>query len=364
MGFGDKLWQIAPPFLKRTIRPEDSDTWVWLQAIGTIFDKAKTQVFAVRRQGLVPTATGLALDWHGDDRRMPRQPGESDAAYQKRLLNFREYYLRTGTKQGILDALWALGYTEAEVYPLYKEKYKFRFLDGNWTLDGNTTLEPLDPEAKLEYLGKWSQLLIKLNIGDQPFLQAQRDVLIKHLNELKPPESAIYAIPFAVKAETQSAYLVLQTSVVTVHGSLSLDQVVLDGRKLLDNSWALRNRLSSSAKMTFTTSLSSLEQPEKLHLLSEGAWMLDGGGSRHCLDGRWQLQPRGMLDGTWNLGEGRPLASAVKLGERLNCLDGSLSLSEGRKLDGSWTLALSAPSRYQSIISEWKNGRLERRWLT
>lgn len=346
MGFIDELWKLTPPFLKRAAKKEDSDTWIWHGALGAIFDQAREKVFLVRRQALIPTASGQALDWHGRDWIMPRFPGEINESYHERLKQAPDFYLRSGTKGGIRAVLDALGYPDAEIYPLYKEKYKFRFLDESWGLGDGLTLEPLVPDARLEYLGKWSQLAIKLNIGDQPFTSDQYGALIKHLDMVRPPEGKIYAVMFGVVAETSILYHTLGKLTVTLEAMTSTEETVLDRKKVLDGSWELGSRQRSLISGSVTSETKPLQEKLVYHSLAEGMWYLDGGGSRYRLDGRWAL------------------AGLVALGDTIIRLDGQHVLVEGLKLDGSWVLDQYTEPRHKCSITEWKDGQLtERRWL-
>lgn len=345
MAFNEELWKLVPPFLKRVALKEDSDTWKWLSALDVIYDQAREKVFLVRRQALIPTASGPGLDWHGRDWKMPRFPGETDEAYRERLKNASEFYLRSGTKGGIRAVLEALGYPEAEIYPLYKEKYKFRFLDESWNLGSGLTLEPVEPDARLDYLGKWSQLAIKLDIGDQPFTSDQHDVLTKHLDMVKPPEGRIYAVMFSVVAETTITYYNLGKLRVTLEAMTSAEAAVLDRKKALDGSWALGSRQQSFIKATSRAETRPLEERQVYHDLSEGMWYLDGGGPRYQLDGRWAL------------------AGLIALGDTIIRMDGQHVLVEGLKLNGSWALDQYADPRHKCSITEWRDGQLtERRW--
>lgn len=346
MGFGEELWKLTPPFLKRAARKEDSDTWVWLSTLSAVFDRAREKVFLVRRQALVPTASGPALDWHGRDWKMPRFPGETDEAYRERLKNAPEFYLRSGTKRGLRAVLEALGYPDAEIYPLYKEKYKFRFLDESWGLGDGLTLEPVVPDARLDYLGKWSQLAIKLNIGDQPFTSDQHDILMKHLDMVRPPEGRIYAVMFSVVAETRIFYHVSGKLAATLEAMTSTEEAVLNRKRVLDGSWQLGSRQRSLIHATIETETRPLQEKPVYHTLAEGMWYLDGGGPRYQLDGRWAL------------------SAPITLGDTIIRLDGQHTLVEGLKLDASWVLDQYAEPRHKCSITEWKDGQLtERRWL-
>ena len=120
MKFVDYLWFLAHGVLKRT-RKEESDVYKLFDAAGNILDTAKTNIFLVRRQGLIATASGNALDNHGRGRKLPRYAGETDDQYRKRLLSKREISEKAGTVEGIILALRSLGFNRAELEPLYLE---------------------------------------------------------------------------------------------------------------------------------------------------------------------------------------------------------------------------------------------------
>jgi hypothetical protein len=71
------------------------------EAIGEIMSLAEQQISGWVRQSQIHTASGLWLDLHGKDESVHRQAGESDAAYQARLI----IPITAGTVTAILDAL-------------------------------------------------------------------------------------------------------------------------------------------------------------------------------------------------------------------------------------------------------------------
>lgn len=120
MRFVDYLWFLAHGVLKRT-KKDDNDVYKLFDAAGNILDAAKTNIFLIRRQGLIATATGKALDYHGRGRQLPRYAGETDDQYRKRLLSKREISEKAGTVEGIILALKSMGFDRAEIEPLYLE---------------------------------------------------------------------------------------------------------------------------------------------------------------------------------------------------------------------------------------------------
>ncbi len=234
MGFADKLWKITPPFLKQTIRQEDSDSWIWLIAIGKMFDDAKGKVFLLRRQALVPTATGLALDQHGPDRKLSRSPGEDDETFRKRLINYRDYYLKSGTRRGIVNALWTMNYLDAEFYPLFKEKYQ-------------TNPDP-------ELVGLWSQFIIRIPITGRKFLAQDLATLRLAIDATRPPESKLYAfnLKMSAKKTVSPVYLLQPTEIIRTSNPIPPYLIRMDGSRMMDGTWRMD---SARSKLTITQTL-------------------------------------------------------------------------------------------------------------
>lgn len=120
MKFVEYLWFLAHGVLKRT-KKDDNDVYKLFNAAGNILDAAKTNIFLVRRQGLIATASGKALDYHGRGRRLPRYAGELDEQYKKRLLSKREISEKAGTVEGVILAVKSMGFDRVEHEPLYLE---------------------------------------------------------------------------------------------------------------------------------------------------------------------------------------------------------------------------------------------------
>lgn len=237
MSFADYLYDLAHVIFKRTAKPNDSDLYKLTRALGPNFDDLQEAMFLLREISMVATATGKALDLHGKDRKMPRYRGETDDEYRLRLLSAMDIYTMAGTEPGMKMVLATLGYRNSEIYPLYKEKYKWRFLNTTTPLDGSITLEPTEPDAKLEYLGRWAEFIVKLNIGDASFTETQYQIVRSMINKVKPSEGKLYALQLMTAAATWFA-LVSRVSLVVsgrFGGEVSPHVRFLNGRRTLSS---------------------------------------------------------------------------------------------------------------------------------
>lgn len=96
----------------------NNQVYILFTVMGNIFDQIKEDIFEIRKQANILTATGRHLDMHGKDRKMPRLKSEDDESYRRRLLMKAEIAARAGTLPGLKLALKSMGY-ETEVNPLY-----------------------------------------------------------------------------------------------------------------------------------------------------------------------------------------------------------------------------------------------------
>lgn len=78
----------------------------------------KQDVFRVRDEANIASASPIMLPVHGQDRNMPRLPGEDIEAYRTRLSMKGLISEWGGTKRGILYALTALGYEQSYIEPM------------------------------------------------------------------------------------------------------------------------------------------------------------------------------------------------------------------------------------------------------
>ena len=224
MNMLDILWAKTPGFFKRTLKKEESDTWKLWNSIGPILDSAKNNVFSVRRAALIATAEGDELDKHGRDRRMSRYAGESDDDYRNRLMAAYDLYREGGTEPGMQKVLAQLEYPDAEVYPLYKEKYQ------------------ANPNP--EYLGKWSQFLIKIPITARAFMPNHLKALRLVIASSKPAESKLYALLLSMVGMKQATNRLNlgRTLAIQARASYPDGLITMNGSRYMNGSWSMDSR--------------------------------------------------------------------------------------------------------------------------
>ncbi|SKC68064.1 serine/arginine repetitive matrix protein 2 [Maledivibacter halophilus] len=118
MKFTEYLWYLAHRPLKLS-EPSESDAYKLFKVLGNVLDQVKEKIFLIRRQALIYTASGKALDKHGEGRKLKRFAGETDESYKKRLLAKWEIAIMAGSKKAILLTLKALGYEQSYIEPFY-----------------------------------------------------------------------------------------------------------------------------------------------------------------------------------------------------------------------------------------------------
>ncbi|MCL4514160.1 MAG: phage tail protein [Firmicutes bacterium] len=102
MSFVDYFWELLTKFLKATW---ESQLKIWIRTLGEKFDALKQSIFALRRNWLIKTATGEALDLHGEARWIKRKPGEPDDIYRNLVMDAFNYYVAAGTRKAIEEAI-------------------------------------------------------------------------------------------------------------------------------------------------------------------------------------------------------------------------------------------------------------------
>ena len=114
--FGEYMFDLLFAPLKRGKRAANQ-FYIFFKVVGRIFDGMKKDVFRVRSEANVASASPVMLPVHGQDRDMPRLEGEDVESYRTRLSMKGVISEWSGTKTGILYALAALGYEESTIQP-------------------------------------------------------------------------------------------------------------------------------------------------------------------------------------------------------------------------------------------------------
>lgn len=93
--------------------------YIFFKVAGRLFDDTKADIFRIREESMVASASESMLPEHGKDRDMPRLKGETAEGYRTRLSMKAIIAEKAGTKEGILLALAALGYEKSVLEPMY-----------------------------------------------------------------------------------------------------------------------------------------------------------------------------------------------------------------------------------------------------
>ena len=105
--FGEYMFDLLFAPLKRGKRAVNQ-FYIFFKVVGRIFDGMKKDVFRVRSEANVASASPVMLPVHGQDRDMPRLEGEDVESYRTRLSMKGVISEWSGTKTGILYALVVL----------------------------------------------------------------------------------------------------------------------------------------------------------------------------------------------------------------------------------------------------------------
>ena len=114
--FGEYMFDLLFAPLKRGKRAANQ-FYIFFKVVVRIFDGMKKDVFRVRSEANVASASPVMLPVHGQDCDMPRLEGEDVESYRTRLSMKGVISEWSGTKTGILYALAALGYEESTIEP-------------------------------------------------------------------------------------------------------------------------------------------------------------------------------------------------------------------------------------------------------
>lgn len=161
--FGEYMFSLLFAPLKKG-RQAVNQFAIFFRVVGREFDDLKRAVFRVRNEANVASASVVMLPVHGQDRNMPRLPGESDEGYRTRLSMKGIISEWGGTRRGILYALAALGYEQSTIEPAFLQ----------------------DPEH-------WAEFIIHLKSGNQSGVN-NLDIIIAEVNKVKEGSSKLYEI--------------------------------------------------------------------------------------------------------------------------------------------------------------------------
>lgn len=146
--FGEYMFDLLFGPLKKG-KQSVNQLFIFFRVIGRIFDGMKEDVFRVRDEANVASASPIMLPVHGQDRDMPRLRGEEDEAYRTRLSMKGLISQWGGARKGVLYALTALGYEKSYIEPVDPEHWAefIIFLGGRYP-SGVDDITVIDAEVR------------------------------------------------------------------------------------------------------------------------------------------------------------------------------------------------------------------------
>lgn len=116
--FGEYMFSLLFSPLKKA-RNGINQFQIFFYTVGGLFDQLRDEVFRVREEASILSASAPMLSEHGNDRAMLRYADETAEEYRLRLASKVMVAERAGTKQGVIMALRALGYSKVYIEPYY-----------------------------------------------------------------------------------------------------------------------------------------------------------------------------------------------------------------------------------------------------
>lgn len=118
--FGEYMFDLLFAPLKKGRRTVNQLA-IFFRVIGREFDDLKAMILRIRDEANVASTSEVMLPIHGQDRDMPRLEGEDAEAYRTRLSMKGIISKWSGTRQGIIYVLAALGYEQSRIEPVYEQ---------------------------------------------------------------------------------------------------------------------------------------------------------------------------------------------------------------------------------------------------
>lgn len=116
--FQDYMFYLLYGPLKRLSKAKNQ-FYLLFKVLGKVFDQTKEDIFRVREESMIISASERFLDEHGKDRDMRRLKGETVESYRTRLSMKKIIAELAGTSKGMILALKALGYDKSRIEPFY-----------------------------------------------------------------------------------------------------------------------------------------------------------------------------------------------------------------------------------------------------
>lgn len=169
--FGDYMYSLLiAPF--RSVQKRQNQMYIFFAVLGKIFDRCKQDIFKVREEAMIISASEHMLDIHGADRDMARLKGETTENYRTRLLMKSLISEAAGTNDAIRYVARAFGYETTEITHGAPDKWaevSVRFIGGKIVLDDKALLlmelNKIKPAGALMHLSKEQRFKAQANMA-------------------------------------------------------------------------------------------------------------------------------------------------------------------------------------------------------
>lgn len=112
--FADYMYSLLFTPLRKVAK--SANQWyIFFKVVGKLFDKTKQDIFRVRAESMIVTASEVMLPVHGLDRNMPRLKGETVDNYRNRLSMKFIIASEAGTDKAIYYTAKSFGYDNVEI---------------------------------------------------------------------------------------------------------------------------------------------------------------------------------------------------------------------------------------------------------
>lgn len=169
--FADYMFYLLFTPLKKA-KKSVNQFYIFFKVTGELFDKCKEDIFTVRNESMIISASTSMLAVHGKDRDMPRLKGETDENYRNRLLMKGIIAERAGENAAIYYATKAFGYENVEIVLYGGDKWaevEVRLIGGTIVLDDEELLlkelNKIKPASCLLHLAKEQRINKTIYVG-------------------------------------------------------------------------------------------------------------------------------------------------------------------------------------------------------
>lgn len=184
--FGEYLFSLLIGPLKRAQKAKNQ-FFIYFKVIGKQFDQMKQDIFRVREESNILSASDAMLSVHGEDRDMVRLKGETVENYRTRLALKAIVSSEAGTNEGIRHLAHAFGYEQVEI-------------------------------TKVDDAAKWAEATVRF-IGGKIALDDQA-LLLSELDKIKPARTVL-----TLSKEQRYQAIIYSGACMVIGKSVTLRQV-------------------------------------------------------------------------------------------------------------------------------------------